>query len=94
MSNQVTRPVRQPRYLQDFVCAADKCIDNCCTRWQIELDKKTYERYTRHVVNGVLKPLIANHVRRDPQNTDPARYVRVPADCDHRFRLIATRRSD
>ena len=82
MSNQVTRPVRQPRYLQDFVCAADKCIDNCCTRWQIDLDKKTYERYTRHVTNRVLKPLIANHVHRDPQNTDPARYGHIELKAD------------
>jgi lysine-N-methylase len=65
MTRATNRTVRQPRYMRDFVCAADKCIDNCCHRWRVDLDKRTYERYTREVTDGVLAPLIETHVRRN-----------------------------
>lgn len=31
---------------EDFTCIGGDCIDNCCTeRWEISLDKGTYEKY-------------------------------------------------
>ncbi len=72
-----TRTVRQPRYLQDFVCAADKCLDNCCHRWRIDIDKRTYERYTREVNHAVLGPLIEKYIRRDRKSGSEANHGHI-----------------
>ncbi len=36
---------RVPSYYNTFRCTADKCTDNCCIGWEIEIDKKTKEFY-------------------------------------------------
>lgn len=30
---------------EDFTCIGGDCLDNCCTGWQISVDKGTYEKY-------------------------------------------------
>lgn len=34
-------PVKQFKYLSDFECSADKCPDNCCYGWSVNVDDKT-----------------------------------------------------
>ena len=34
-----------PKYYVDFKCIADKCKDNCCIGWEIDVDDFTMERY-------------------------------------------------
>ena len=34
-----------PNYYNKFKCIADKCTDNCCIGWEIDIDKNTYEKY-------------------------------------------------
>ena len=36
---------RTPSYYNSFKCTADKCTDNCCIGWEIEIDKDTKEYY-------------------------------------------------
>lgn len=36
---------RAPSYYYDFHCIADKCKDNCCIGWEIDIDEKTLEKY-------------------------------------------------
>ncbi len=36
---------RVPSYYNSFHCTADKCTDNCCIGWEIEIDKETKEYY-------------------------------------------------
>ena len=33
--------LRMPHYYKDFHCIADKCRDNCCIGWEIDIDEKT-----------------------------------------------------
>ena len=33
--------LRMPHYYRDFHCIADKCKDNCCIGWEIDIDEKT-----------------------------------------------------
>ena len=33
--------LRMPVYYKDFRCIADKCRDNCCIGWEIDIDEKT-----------------------------------------------------
>ena len=34
-----------PEYYTKFKCIADKCKDNCCIGWEIDVDEDTLERY-------------------------------------------------
>ena len=36
---------RVPFYYNTFKCIADKCSDNCCIGWEIEIDSDTAEYY-------------------------------------------------
>ncbi len=36
---------RVPSYYKDFRCIADKCKDNCCIGWEIDIDDSTAETY-------------------------------------------------
>lgn len=37
--------LRTPSYLDSFRCSADKCKDNCCIGWEIDIDESTAEAY-------------------------------------------------
>lgn len=37
--------LRTPLYCKDFKCIADKCSDNCCIGWEIDIDEKTANYY-------------------------------------------------
>ena len=37
--------LRMPAYCRDFRCSADKCGDNCCIGWEIDIDEKTSDYY-------------------------------------------------
>lgn len=34
-----------PDYYDKFKCVSDKCPDNCCIGWEIDIDSETYEKY-------------------------------------------------
>jgi lysine-N-methylase len=36
-----------PEYYTKFKCIADKCKDNCCIGWEIDVDESTLDRYNR-----------------------------------------------
>ena len=36
---------RTPSYYNSFRCVADKCTDNCCIGWEIDIDRDTKEYY-------------------------------------------------
>lgn len=35
----------KPSFYDKFVCIADKCSDNCCIGWEIDIDKAAMERF-------------------------------------------------
>lgn len=37
----------KPRFYDDFVCIADKCTDNCCIGWEIDIDPAAMERFDK-----------------------------------------------
>lgn len=37
--------LRLPLYYKDFKCIAEKCSDNCCIGWEIDIDRNTAEIY-------------------------------------------------
>lgn len=36
-----------PDYYRLFKCTADKCPDNCCIGWEIDVDEDTYNKYLK-----------------------------------------------
>ena len=36
---------RIPEYYRKFRCIADKCRDNCCIGWEIDIDDETADFY-------------------------------------------------
>ena len=45
-----------PKYMADFKCIAGECKDTCCAGWDINIDKKSYERYENST--GNLKSIV------------------------------------
>ncbi len=39
--------LRIPSYYKQFRCIADKCTDNCCIGWEIDIDSPTAEFYSK-----------------------------------------------
>lgn len=35
----------KPDFYNSFFCKADKCTDNCCIGWEIDIDENTLEKY-------------------------------------------------
>ena len=39
--------IKVPEYFKDFKCIADKCKDSCCIGWEIAIDEKSRDKYSR-----------------------------------------------
>ena len=35
----------EPMYYKNFKCISNKCKDNCCIGWEIDIDDDTYKKY-------------------------------------------------
>lgn len=65
-----------PQYASRFACVGPACEDNCCTGWQVTIDKKTFNAYrdSRHPVLG---PRLKHDIKRVRQQTSEENYGRV-----------------
>ena len=52
--------VRYPEYFSRFSCLASECPDTCCRGWEIQIDRKTLERYKSET--GFLKEKLGRWV--------------------------------
>ena len=51
----------QPQYLNEFLCDASRCNNNCCARpWNIIIDKDTCEKYSRLNAREILRHIEFN----------------------------------
>ncbi|MCV2355005.1 flagellin lysine-N-methylase [Paucibacter sp. B2R-40] len=58
-------PVAQaPRYLKQFQCVGSACVENCCTGWQVSIDKATYQKYQTIKIEP-LASLLRQHVQKN-----------------------------
>lgn len=55
--------LRVPSYYKEFKCIADRCKENCCTAWEIEIDEETLAYYK--TLKGELGERIAAHLDGD-----------------------------
>jgi lysine-N-methylase len=49
--------ILQPEYYSKFKCNTEKCLESCCERWKITIDKKTYLKYMESE-NKLIKEII------------------------------------
>jgi lysine-N-methylase len=59
--NQSKIQIVQPRFADSFECLGALCPEDCCSGWQITIDKSTYETYQRSEHRG-LKDRFRNEV--------------------------------
>lgn len=52
--------ILQPNYYDNFKCIADKCKDNCCIGWEIDIDEITFNKYMS--VKGELGKRLKNEI--------------------------------
>ena len=51
---------RTPSYYREFHCIADRCKDNCCIGWEIDIDTETAEKYRS--VSGEFGERLRSHI--------------------------------
>lgn len=78
-----TLPALLPRYISRFSCIGPQCEDNCCTGWQVAIDKKTFNAY-RQIKHPQLSALFANNVKRQRSQPSDANYARIEMKPDTR----------
>ena len=67
--------VLKPFYYDEFKCTANKCIDNCCSNWKIEIDEKTYKKYKK--LKGKFGKKINNNISRNRSNYNYLQYGKI-----------------
>lgn len=63
--NQGKRKTFTPDYLRNFKCIGTPCEDNCCIGWDVDFDRKSYQKYSK-VKDGELGQLFRTCVRPNP----------------------------
>lgn len=53
--------ILEPQCFKHFQCLASACSDNCCTGWDVVVDKATYDIYQR-CPDKVLQPMFHKHI--------------------------------
>lgn len=72
-----TRKTRVPTYLKEFSCIGSPCEDNCCIGWDVDFDKKSFQKY-RKVKDGELGQLFKSCVMENPDSfSDEVDYATV-----------------
>lgn len=56
--------VFKPNYYDRFECIADKCKNNCCIGWEIDIDDESMEKYK--LAEGVTAKKLKENISMDP----------------------------
>ncbi len=63
---QKTFPYFQPEYVSKFKCNGQACRASCCKTWAIDIDKKTYKKYS-HIRPKSAAEEITKHLVENPE---------------------------
>lgn len=61
--------LRMPEYYKNFTCTADRCSDNCCIGWEIDIDSKTAAYYDS--ITGDFGTKLCGNI----SDTDPKSFI-------------------
>lgn len=76
MIRDKAQKILQPEYYSSFCCDPDKCSETCCERWQIIIDKKTYESCIQSD-NAVIKEIAKTGLARNESSVSDDDYAVV-----------------
>jgi lysine-N-methylase len=66
-----------PSYYKDFTCIGAACEDNCCEMgWNIDIDKKTYQKY-RDFRDPEFKATLDKHIKRNRRSNTDNEYAKI-----------------
>lgn len=74
-----TRTILTPEYMNKFQCIGSACEDTCCAGWQVDIDKRTYQKY-RSTKHPDLKGMLKDNVKRNRTSTSNETYARIAMD--------------
>lgn len=66
-SNNKEFKVLQPMYYKKFQCDPARCLETCCERWKITIDKNTYQKYIE-CENATIKDIIATGLSKNKKS--------------------------
>lgn len=66
----------QPKYASLFSCTGPSCEDNCCTGWNVQIDKKTFNAY-KQANAPELTERFGTNVKRARNIKSDAHYARI-----------------
>lgn len=75
------RIVLIPQYLTKFQCVGQKCEDNCCYGWKVQINEETYKKY-RKASKTELKPLLGKSITRNRSNPSKEYYAKIKMNND------------
>lgn len=52
-----------PEYYKEFKCIAEKCTDNCCIGWEIDIDNETFSKYNN--INNEFGKKLNNNISKE-----------------------------
>lgn len=58
----------KPCFFDDFKCKAEKCTDNCCIGWEIDIDDETLEKYNS--VSGDFGEILRENIIKSPDGSN------------------------
>ncbi|NFO04373.1 hypothetical protein FDB23_09655 [Clostridium botulinum] len=69
--------VLQPDYVKNFICIGNKCEYDCCSGWDIGIDKKTFKKYRKINLNKPIKRLINENIIKEKECVDNSVYAKI-----------------
>lgn len=58
--------ILMPSYVEGFKCIGGDCEDSCCIGWDIDIDKKTFQKYSR-TKDVTMKQKFADHISKSSE---------------------------
>jgi lysine-N-methylase len=68
--------IQQSRHYAQFGCIGANCEDTCCEGWQINVDRKTYEKY-QQCSHPVLRPQLQQWVQIQPAAPNENTFAKI-----------------
>lgn len=70
---------QQSRKYKEFQCVGAQCEDNCCTGWQVSVDRETYDKYQACSHPG-LRPKLEQWIQIQPQSSNENAFAKIVLD--------------
>jgi len=81
MLNKNEYKIYQPKYYNEFKCDPVKCKETCCERWNIIVDKTTYNKYISSI-NPTISRIVSAGLSKNKKSTKDDDYGVINLDSE------------